>query len=168
MGPMRAAPALEQPASWEATYSAEGPGLQRYLCRLTRDDEEASDVLQECFARALARRSPSDPEGRRRWLYRTASNLVVSRIRRAQRWRLLRLEPASAPDVHEVDQVRRALRSIPADQAVTLVLRLHQGWSRAEIAQMQGIPEETVKSRLARGRANFAAAYRRLERGLRA
>jgi len=43
---------------------------------------------------------------------------------------------------------------------------LHEGRSRSEIAAHLGISEEGVKSRLARGRLNFAAAYRRLERGL--
>jgi DNA-directed RNA polymerase specialized sigma24 family protein len=43
---------------------------------------------------------------------------------------------------------------------------LHDGFSRAEAARILGITEEAVKSRLARGRLNFAAAYKRLERGL--
>jgi len=46
-----------------------------------------------------------------------------------------------------------------------LVLR-ERGFTRDEIAEMSGVSPETVKSRLARGEANFVAAYRRLERGL--
>ena len=59
-----------------------------------------------------------------------------------------------------------ALNSIPPDQAIALTLHLHSGFSRLEIAILLRTNEETIKSRLSRGRRNFAAAYRRLERGL--
>ena len=62
--------------------------------------------------------------------------------------------------------MRSALDAIPFDQATTLLLHYHAGFRRGEIARMHGVSEETVKSRLARGRRNFMAAYRRLERGL--
>jgi len=58
------------------------------------------------------------------------------------------------------------MRSIPADQAATLLLFYESGFARGEIADLLNVSEETVKSRLARGRKNFMAAYRRLERGL--
>ena len=105
-------------------------------------------------------------------MFRVATNLAVSHLRRRRVVSFLPFtsEHASAHEAFDVEgaQVRAALRSIPADQAVALVLTLHQGFSRREVAQMLGISEETVKSRVARGRLNFTAAYKRLERGLRA
>jgi RNA polymerase sigma-70 factor (ECF subfamily) len=105
-------------------------------------------------------------------LFRIATNLAVSHLRRR---RLLSFLPFAREHPGEHDafdvegaQVRAALRSIPADQAVALVLTLHQGFSRREAAALLGVGEETMKSRIARGRLNFAAAYKRLERGLRA
>ena len=64
------------------------------------------------------------------------------------------------PDV-EALAVREAIRSISADQAVALVLHYAHGFTRAEIAELVGRTEETVKSRIARGRRAFLAAYDR-------
>jgi RNA polymerase sigma factor (sigma-70 family) len=63
-------------------------------------------------------------------------------------------------------QIHGALATLSADQAAALLLHHQQGFTRREIAEMTGVSEEAVKSRLDRGRANFVAAYRRLERGL--
>ena len=60
----------------------------------------------------------------------------------------------------DADAVRRALQRIPVVQAAALVLRLHEGFSRAEIAELTGVTERAVKDRLERGRENFARAYR--------
>ncbi len=115
-----------------------------------------------------AARFPRDAE--RPWLFRVAANLAASHLRRR---RLLAFLPLSDrhPAEHgafdtESDQVRAALASIPTDQAIPLTLHLHSGFARREIAELLQTSQETIKSRLARGRRNFAAAYRRLERGL--
>jgi len=47
------------------------------------------------------------------------------------------------------------------DQAAALVLHYAHGFSRAEIAELVGRSEETVKSRIARGRRAFLEAYDR-------
>ena len=106
----------------------------------------------------------------RPWLFRVAANLATSHLRRRRLFSFLPLlaeQPGTdgAFDV-EAAHVRYALRSIPAEHAVALTLALHNGFSRREIASMLGVSEETIKSRLARGRRNFAAAYRRIDQGL--
>jgi RNA polymerase sigma-70 factor (ECF subfamily) len=148
----------DETLDWDEAYRTYGPFLLAYTRRLTRSSDDAADLVQESFARAIAaRRKPSDLMQLRPWLYRIATNLIISRSR----------SPVVADNSHDVDasQVRMALASIPAEQATALVLRLHEGRSRAEIAEIFGVSEDAVKSRLVRGRANFAAAYRRLERG---
>jgi RNA polymerase sigma-70 factor (ECF subfamily) len=104
------------------------------------------------------------------WLFRTATNLARNEMRRR---RLLAFVPFSGRESatgggfdFEADHVRTALRSLPFEQATSLLLHYHAGFQRHEIAHLQGVSEETVKSRLARGRKGFTAAYRRLARGL--
>ncbi|MGH2452034.1 MAG: RNA polymerase sigma factor [Candidatus Limnocylindria bacterium] len=154
---------------WEALYEAHGPDLARYIRRLVGDPDTAADLTQEAFARAMrASRRPPTAE-MRPWLFRIASNLAMSHLRRP-RWAGLfaaRGQGHGDAPFEEGEQVRQAMRAIPAEQAVTLALAFHDGFTRREIAAMLGISEETVKSRIARGRLNFTAAYRRLERGLR-
>ena len=53
------------------------------------------------------------------------------------------------------------MRAIPVDQATALVLHYAHGFTRGEIATLVGRGEETVKSRIARGRQAFLAAYDR-------
>jgi RNA polymerase sigma-70 factor, ECF subfamily len=127
--------------------------------------------MHETFLRGL-RAAPtfSDFRAARAWLFRTATNLARNELRRR---RLLAFVPftgtePSADDAFSVqaDQLRKALGTLSFDQASTLLLHYHSGFQRREIAELQAVSEETVKSRLARGRKNFIAAHRRLERGL--
>jgi RNA polymerase sigma-70 factor (ECF subfamily) len=131
----------------------------------------ASELMQDTFVRAMCANPEFTSERAAHvWLFRTATNLARNATRRR---RLLAFVPftgaeRSAREVFDVeaDLVRKALRSLPFDQASTLLLHYHAGFHRDEIAELQGVSEETVKSRIARGRRNFTATYARLERGL--
>jgi RNA polymerase sigma-70 factor (ECF subfamily) len=157
---------------WAATYESHAGELTGYLAKLSGDAETASELMQETFIRGLRGGSSiREPAAVRAWLYRTATNLAHNHRRRRALLRFIPFtgaEHASARDSFdpEADQVRRALRSIGTDTAATLLLFYVNGFSRAEIAGMLEVSEETVKSRLARGRRDFMAAYARLERGL--
>lgn len=157
--------AAERAVDWERAYALHAPALLRYLRRLSRDATSAEDLMQETFERAgRAGRVPVESE-LRPWLYRIATNLAVDHLRRGRRFAFLPFtgrERDERPTFDaEGDAVRRALRAIPPERATALMLRLHEGFSRAEIAHMTGVSERTVKDRLERGRENFAKAYRR-------
>lgn len=163
--------ALAVSHDWRLTYEEHATTLVRYLAKLTGDREVAAELTQETFVRAL-RSEPVLPNAAaaRAWVFRTATNLARNELRRR---RILAFVPftGSEPAARgafdtTADQVRAALRSLPFDQSATLLLHYYGGFQRSEIAQMHGVSEETVKSRLARGRKNFVAAYRRRERGL--
>ena len=164
-----AAPCPEQ-LDWRALYERYAGEIVHYLMKLTRDQETAKDLMQETFVRAIERQEQlRDRLALRSWLYRIATNLATSSLRRRQLRARLTFGASERPDptllVAEVDQVRAALRSIAPTQAACLVLR-ERGFSRREIAVICGLSEDGAKSRLSRGEASFIAAYRRLERGL--
>lgn len=129
------------------------------------------DLMQEAFVRGIRSGSSiREPAAAKAWLFRAATNLAYSQRRRQKILSFLPFTgyeraPRASFDI-EADQVRTALRSISVDQAASLLLFYDNGYTRAEVATLLGVSEETVKSRLARGRRNFIAAYRRLERGL--
>jgi RNA polymerase sigma-70 factor (ECF subfamily) len=152
---------------WRALYEAHAAELARFATRLVRDDEVAADLVQEVFVRAMRSQDQlADRGAARAWLYRIAANLALSHLRRR---RILAFVPFAGTERDdrdvidpETDHVRRALARIPAAQAVTLVLCLQERFTRREASVLLGVSEETVKSRLARGRARFAEEYRRI------
>ncbi len=161
------------PLDWESLYGLHAEGLLRYLTKMTGEREAARDLLQETLVQAMRREAQMrDAAAVRAWLFSIATNLARQRHRRSA---LLRFVPFSGREVAPEDRfdagadvVHRALASIPFAQASALVLHYRAGFTRDEIAHMSGVTDEAVKSRLARGRANFIAAYGRLERGLKA
>lgn len=152
---------------WDAIYRMEAPALLRYAQRLV-GPEQAADLVQDGFVRAMRASHRPDARGEiRPWLYRIVTNLALDTLRRRRRWRfapLASVTATSSAGSTDVELVRAALQEIPGDQAVTLVLRLHERMSRSEIARVLGISEAAVKARLVRGRLNFVAAYRRMQR----
>jgi RNA polymerase sigma-70 factor (ECF subfamily) len=156
---------------WAGVYERHAGELTSYLARYVGDRELASELMQETFARGIrAEQSIREPGAIRGWLFQTATNLALNERRRRALFRFLPFSglersPHEAFDP-AAEQVNAALRSIGSDQAVALLLRYHSGFSVPEVARMLGVGEETVKSRIGRGRQNFMAAYRRIERGL--
>lgn len=156
---------------WSSAYTAHAGELAGYLTKLAGDPEIASELMQETFIRGIrSGEAIRDSGAIRGWLYRTATNLAHNHRRRRA---ILRFVPFTGEERSEheafdaeADQVRRALRSVPEAAAATLLLFYVHGFDRQELAAMFDVSEETVKSRLARGRRDFMAAYKRLERGL--
>lgn len=151
---------------WRDLYDAHAAELVGYLWKLTRDREVATDLMQDTFAAGMRdERALREPAKARPWLFRIATRLAIKRLRRA---RLIAYVPFTGserstegtPDVEGL-AVRDALRAISPDQAAALVLHYAHGFTRGEIADLVGRSDETVKSRLARGRRAFLEAYDR-------
>jgi len=151
---------------WRELYEAHAAELVGYLWRLTGDAEVATDLMQDTFIAGMRDQAAlREPAKARAWLFRIATRSAIKRLRRA---RLIAFVPFAGterategtPDVEAI-AVRDAMRSISADQAVALVLHYAHGFTRAEIAELVGRSEETVKSRIARGRRAFLSAYDR-------
>ena len=154
-------------SDWAALYEEHARALGAFLAKLTGDREIASELVQETFIRAMrADPDPGELRSMRGWLFSVAAKRGRDHLRRR---RLLRFVPFSGrepgpsglgdPDAY---LVHRALRALPAGQAAALLLHYDAGFSRREIAEMDGVGEEAVKSRLARGREAFARAYERI------
>ncbi len=157
------------PGAFEALVSPHETMLWRVCWRMTGNDGDAADALQETMIKAW--RSLSQFEGRSSmgtWLYsiavRCCQDLLRKRAARpSSSLDAMREEgydpPAKAAGpsqaLEEKDrrrQVREALDMLPEEQRVPLVLFAVEGRRYEEIAAMTGIPLGTVKSRVNRGR----------------
>jgi RNA polymerase sigma-70 factor (ECF subfamily) len=134
--------------------------------RVLADREDALDATQDAMvavARGVGRFDGSSAFTT--WLYRVATNAALDEGRRkARRPRPVEVtaETAGRGSVEEAVTARldvdAALRQLPEDFRVAVVLRDLCDLDYAEIAEVLDVPAGTVRSRIARGRAALAAA----------
>lgn len=142
-------------------YAVAYPRLVGQLAGVTGDPAEAEDVVMEAFARAAARpREFAEIDNPEAWLRTVAVNLARSRWRRMLRRSHL-LPQLGAPSAYAdlADDrlaLMAALRRLPATQREAIALHHLADLPVAEVARTLGVPEGTVKARLARGRAALA------------
>lgn len=150
--------------------------ITNYLYRFLNDYEEAVDLAQETFVRvyfALDRYHTQYAFST--YIYRIATNLAISEIRRRKRRKLLSLtglfqsedesstefqppDDRALPDAELVDDeqsrmISRAIAALPEKYRVPVILRDVQGLSYDEVAATMELGLGTTKSRISRGRA---------------
>jgi RNA polymerase sigma-70 factor (ECF subfamily) len=128
------------PPAVEELVAAHQRGLLRFLGRYVGDQEDARDLAQEAFVRALsgARRFRGDAQ-LRTWLFRIARNLAVDHLRKRGRGLPLPAEPTAAPrDAEHADLVRlrAAVRRLPRRQREVVELRSYEEMTFPEIAEV--------------------------------
>jgi RNA polymerase sigma-70 factor (ECF subfamily) len=149
--------------------AAEVTSLQKVLFAralgLARSHEDACDLVQDTFERALARRDQFVPGSSvRAWLLHIMRNLFIDRWRRRMRERgadlegpeqLAAPEPARPPPAWEDlegEQIVGALVALAPPFREVMELRLVARRSYREISVALGIPTATVGTRLRRAR----------------
>ena len=139
--------------------------LVNYLTHLVRSRDRAEEIAQDAFVR-LYRHAANYREQDRLgpYLFRIATNLTVTEVRRARRWTLLlpRLgasisQTTPSPDANLLtDEIQRhvtgALERLPLKFRAPLVLFEIEEWSYEEIAAALELRIGTVKSRISRAR----------------
>jgi RNA polymerase sigma-70 factor (ECF subfamily) len=137
------------------------------LCTALGSPGEEQDLVQETYLRAL--RSLPSYRGEapvRAWLLRVARNVCADHVRRRERHRRLveRVRPlaldAVSPDHASVDDL---LDVLGTDRREAFVLTQMLGLSYEEAAAALDCPIGTVRSRVARARAELLAEVRRIQ-----
>ncbi len=143
--------------------------------RLTKNDRDAEDLVQDTFLRAY-RFFDKFERGTniKAWLFKILTNTFINRYRRAVKERSI-VEGSEREAVHErfisrsateyasnpeaffferllSDDVLRAVDAVPIDFRMVVILADLQEFSYKEIAEILSIPVGTVMSRLFRGR----------------
>lgn len=161
--------------AFDALYRRQRGMLYRFILRSINDRASADELFQETWSRLIAARERYRVEAKfTTWLLQIAHNLVVDHFRRSRPQagaeetetvlRELDAPESDRPehalsDFEERRRLQLALDALPAEQREAFVLRMESGLGLAEIAQLTGAGQETVKSRL---RYAFAKIRERL------
>lgn len=150
--------------------------LTNYLFRMLNDYEEAVDLAQETFVRVyFAIDRYHTDYAFSTYIYRIATNLAISEIRKKRRRKLLSLtsffqsEEGETQEFHPTDEkslpdenlienernktIEKAIATLPDKYRAPIILREIQELSYEEIAQILGLGLGTTKSRISRARA---------------
>ena len=152
--------------------------ITNYVYRLVSDYDTAVDLAQETFMRVFrAADRYQSSYAFSTYIYRIATNLAISELRKRKRHRLVSLtgffqsreageedaefDPADLRPLADATLVEderraavaRAIATLPEKYRVPLVLRDVEERSYEEIARILGMSEGTVKSRISRARS---------------
>lgn len=169
-------------SAWEELLGAHNRKVYNLCYRFTGRISEAEDLTQEIFIKIFQTlRSYDAAQGAFAvWLSRVARNHLVDHYRRTRKDRLTSsLEDAPtgfadkpSPEEQPLarvesrerrERVQAALDRLSPDMREAVILRDFQDLDYDEIAQVLGVPQGTVKSRINRGRLELAKVLKRME-----
>lgn len=151
---------------FEQTISPHLPAAYNLARWLTRNEQDAEDVVQEAFLRAFSAFDHFRGGDGRPWILAIVRNTCFTWMKRNKN----SLEAVAFEESHHSDpdaginpeelvlraadrqRVREAVESLPLEYREAIVLREMEGLSYKEIAGIAGVPLGTVMSRLARAR----------------
>jgi len=169
-------------SAWEDLLRSHNRKVYNLCYRFTGRSSEAEDLTQEVFIKIFQTlRTYDDAQGTfSTWLNRVARNHLVDYYRRTHKDRVtssLEEEPSvlqetPSKEEHPLARVesrerhellQAALDRLSPDMREAVVLRDFQDPDYDEIAQVLGVPQGTVKSRINRGRLELARVIKRME-----
>ena len=147
--------------------------LTRYLKRVCKSSSEVPDLRQETYIRVCESATKSRPRFPKTFLFTTARNLVIDRVRRERVVSIDYSQDGVSLDLLSVDeltperrlaarqdlqQVTRAFDSLPEKTRSVIWLRRVAGLSQREAAASLGIDESALEGRMSRGMRRLAKA----------
>jgi RNA polymerase sigma-70 factor, ECF subfamily len=154
-------------AAQRALYDANADRIFRLAHRMTGDAILAEDLTQDVFVRAFDRLRQFRGQSRvGTWLYQLGVSVILNALRK-RRTRESREVPldatsdaaAAASDLEpdDRDRVRRAVRQLPQDLRIVVLMYDVEGYPHDEIAEVLGISPGASRTRLSRARERLRA-----------
>jgi RNA polymerase sigma factor (sigma-70 family) len=134
--------------------------VYRFIRGNLKDEERASDIVQDSFEKLWRRVAEIDYTVVKSWLFATAYNNMIDIIRKEKR--MTTLEPVHVNElVYESqysdlqDILNEALLRLPEQQKISVMLRDYEGYSYKEIGDITGFSEAQVKINIYRARISL-------------
>lgn len=146
----------------KAWHEEFGDQIHAFLAKAVRSQVDAQDLSQEVFHRMLRIERPELIRSPRAYLYRVAIHVLDewrSRDERQQFQSLVDADDTQSPEdiyehrerQHSVEDIRRALQSLPPAYSAALILHWHYGMTYAEIASRLDVTQRMVKRYIVKG-----------------
>ncbi len=151
----------------EELYRRYQKELTAWCGKMAMDSSLADDLVQETFLRALMNVELLESlreNQRRAWLYRTAKNLFIDRVRHGSYEQVQEElpEPVQTEDAYGDVDMEQLLEQLPEQEGVLFAMRYFQGYNSRELGQMFGLPEGTVRSKLLLARKHLRKLLERV------
>ncbi len=164
--------AARDQSAMNALYARHNVRVFRFLLRLTRIEATAEDLMNEVFLEAWRRAASF--EGRSSvstWLMAIAHHRAVSALRKRRESPLDEVTASTIADVDDTPEVtaqkrskaevmRACMEGLSPDHRAIIDLVYYHDKSVAEAAEIVGIPENTVKTRMFHARKKLAELMR--------
>ncbi len=152
--------ARSNPLEFERLYNRYYKDLFRFVYRRLDSKDEAADVTQQVFLKALEKLDSYKDRGLPfvAWLFRIAVNEMNMMFRKNKVQRTINLQSEELPpllsetdtQVHDDELLYNALSQLDADELWLVEMRFFEQRPFAQIAQIIDIPEATCKTRMYR------------------
>ena len=176
--------------AWERLARTQHRRIYGICYRFTGSQTEAEDLTQEAFLKMYRNLSSFDPMkgGFTTWLTTLTRNLLVDNYRRSRMERasdsldesldgdddsgpskaerLADVRPSQEHHVAGLElraQIQAALKQVSPELREAVILRDLEDMDYKEIAEVLGVPQGTVKSRISRGRSELARLLKGME-----
>jgi RNA polymerase sigma-70 factor (ECF subfamily) len=165
---------IEKRKNFEREALPHMDALYRTALRMTKNEGDAEDLVQEAFAKAYRFWDKFEPGSNcRAWLFKIMTNIFINEYRSKSRAPVAvnvddiddnflygQLAQNGSEDNPERqffakifdDDVKKAIEELPDDFRMVVILSFLEGFSYQEIAEIADLQLGTVKSRLHRGR----------------
>lgn len=162
-----------------------GDKAYNFAYRLSGNDDDARDLVQEAFTRAFEHRDRYDPSRPfESWVFKIMQNIYLDMVRRKENQGKVSLdspgpgddsgwdEVLPGPDPDPVDEalrserdvlLQKALGMLPVHYRTAVALSDIEGLPYEQIGLVMSCPVGTVRSRIHQGRVLLRRAYRSLQ-----
>ena len=149
------------------------PFIQKYLLKLTNNEEIAKDMMQETFLKLITSIDKYKIKGKAKfstYLITMAKNCYLDYLKKNKKYASiididtipdnLKIEEKFNQD-NDVDIVLSEIDKLPSEQRIAMKLKYLEGLTLKEIAIMQKTKPETIKSRLHEGKKKIINKMKR-------
>lgn len=142
--------------------------VYRFIRASLKDDERASDIVQDTFEKLWRNVTSIDYPVVKSWLFTTAYRTMIDIIRHENRITSLEesddrnyIHETQYSDLNEILHI--ALERLPDNQKSMILLRDYEGYSYKEIGEITGSSEAQVKINIYRGRMALKSFIGKIE-----